>query len=131
MTGPILVGGRIVGVAWAPSKTPGYARYFLRLDSGRAFEIGRDFAVEAAIPADAKDWSSGFAPILGKAAIEEIRTDDQSDLAIRLESGHMLVLFGTYDGTNVGNNFSLQSPSEAAEWNDEFQEMRRLYPPSS
>ena len=126
MTSPI--GGRIVGVEWAPSTSPGIARYFLRLDSDRVFEVGRDFVVEAALPAEARDWSSEIAPILGKAAIEEIRTDDQTDLAIRLESGHMLLFCGTYDGTTAGNNFCLQSPSDAAEWNDEFLEMRRLHP---
>jgi hypothetical protein len=106
----------------------GYGRYFIGTENGWIFEVTcQGIAPRATFPEESVDCSIEFTPIFGRQVVE-MRSDDLSDLAILVETGHVLLLTSTFNGSEPGNNFYLQEPEEAAEWKEELKQMRTVWP---
>lgn len=117
----------ITSIYWAPTaEKKAYSRYFVTLHGGGCLEVTVHGLKPCKLPAYSHNMNNEFIDILNKAKIHEVRTDERTDVAILLDSGHIMLLTSTFDGNEPGNNFFLQSPSDAAEWKQEFQQMRRL-----
>jgi len=127
MTIKQLAGLTVMGVYWTYSDFKNYARYFITTDDGSCFEVKVEGFELCKLPAGAnRSLEVDFRDILGKSKIKDIRTDDQTDLAILLDSGHIMLMGGTFNGVDTGNNFFLESPTEAAEWSARFSELRQV-----
>lgn len=122
-----LVGLTVRGVYRTNSDFKNYARYFITTDDGSCFEVKVGGFELCRLPAGAhRSLETDFRDILGKSKIKDIRTDDQTDLAILLDSGHLMLMGGTFNGVDTGNNFYLESPAEAAEGSAGFSELRQV-----
>lgn len=127
----MIVGRTITGVYWIPDSTERdhCSRYFITLDSGPVVEVRQNGIAVSELPRDAKGLD-GFSAIIGKSTIRAVdRTPNGDELAIQLHSGHLLHVFGTFDGENVGNNFTVAAPPHEENWDQTMQaEWNRLFP---
>lgn len=116
---------KIKALYWSHSSVPNYARFFIVDSSGCVWELSSEGFSAAALPKDSKPHLPELKELFGRSEVESARTD-RGELAIRLTTGHVLLMHGTFDGENVGYNLHVQDPFEAAEWNGEFLEMRQV-----
>ena len=117
-----MIGLSITGVYWVHDNEPGYARYFISLSSGETYEVRRSGVQKGEVPLNSTSMEDEFGPILSGPGIAGIyMLGSGSELAIILLSGHYLNVFGTFDGTNTGNNFVLHSPPHEEDWVGEIQ----------
>jgi hypothetical protein len=120
-----MVGSSITAVYWIPRITSvpsGNASYFIALSSGDTYELLESGIRKSDLPVHATSMENVFGPILRGPGIAGVYMQpDGHELAIVLLSGHYLHLFGTFDGDNVGNNFTLHSPPHEEDWIEEIQ----------
>jgi hypothetical protein len=127
LTNRQLLGATLTSVYWTTSPEENYSRYFITTDEGDCFEVTVGGLKACQLPEHAsRSLEAEFREVLRKAKIADVRTDDQTDLAILLDTGHLIVRCGTFDGENTGNNFYLQDPAESAEWSDDFHKLRQV-----
>jgi len=120
-----LPGLTIAGVYWTPSSEKNYARYLVTTTDRNCFEVTVAGLRPCTLPTHANtSLQAEFHEIIGKTKIKEVRTDDQTDLYILLDSGHLMALGGTFNGVDTGNTFFMETPAEAAQWVDRYLKLR-------
>jgi len=115
-----MIGSSITGVYWIPQITTipsGHASYFITLSSGDTYEVLGTGIRKIDLPVHSTSMEEVFGPILRGPGIAGVYMNpDGHELAIVLLSGHYLHVFGTFDGDNVGNNFTLHTPPHEEDW---------------